>query len=46
MVWFFKSSELSVALTIFPASVIFEAGNKLFYEINQQVELLLLKCIH
>ena len=46
MVWFFKSSKLSVALTLLPASVLFETGNTLFDEINQQLEVLLLKCIH
>ena len=45
MVWLFKSSRLSVALTLSPAPVFFEIGNTLFNGINQQLKISLLKCI-
>ena len=41
----FKSSRLSVALTLLPTSVQFKQET-LFDGINQQLEISLLKCIH
>ena len=47
-IWFclFKSSRLSVALTLLSASILIETGDTLFAGINQLLEISHLKCIH